>query len=902
MAKSTQEGRLLSISTNLPYDTLLIDKFKCEEAVSELFSIEAELLRDEVNEDPFEFTPVDINEILGQRASIRVRQPDGNERVFTGIFQSFAMIGRDSYHSRYRATIVPHIWKLTQVFRSRIFQDMPVPDILTEVFDGFETKFQLQRTYKRRNYCVQYQESDFDFASRVMEEEGIYYYFEHSPEVERVIFRDNYKNPEDCAGKSTIGVFNERLDTADAFVSSVKNFNFHHELRSGKFVYRDYNFQLPTKTLDAEQASLFSIGGNQELEVYKFPGGYARHYDGIDSGGGEQTSELNNIFDDNKLTAKHETLSIDVEHKLMRAYSDCCSFTAGYRFKLENHPNKDVNQNYVLIRVKHSADQNPSYVADTRERKLYGNEFYCLPHGSGHPEFRPKCTTRKPVMMGTQTAFVVGPAGEEIFTDKYGRVKVQFPWHREGKNDAGSSCWVRVAKDLAGNRYGSMYIPRIGQEVLVDFLGGNPDQPIITGSLYNPESMPHYELPKFKTLTYIKTRTSPDDGKGFNEIRFEDKKGKEQVFMHSQKRWDTRIKGSFYETCGGNRQERVGVRSDNQPGGNLAITVGGNYDLHVKSGTYIGIDGELNEGVKGNVIEGYDGNQQTLVNGNIEINARSITLEGSQKVTLKVGSSFIVVDMMGVTIVGPMVKINSGGAATPTGPATISDPLDADSADTGEPGYLDRPRKGGGKKGRNRRTLNGLHAPSVKKNADGTYSVGGDKLKVKGDEEYTSKVLSDLSTLYNTPTGKKVMDKINNGKHETTIETLDEATARRNGALATRLDKDGSVTPGKGSGTKVQYNPDVPDSGYTDENGDAVTLPKEAMLGHELIHAVHNDEGKNLRDNPEPAEPDSNEEESQTIGIHGHKDDELTHNNILKEMGSSHRRTDHDTSVVTAED
>ena len=169
------------------------------------------------------------------------------------------------------------------------------------------------------------------------------------------------------------------------------------------------------------------------------------------------------------------------------------------------------------------------------------------------------------------------------------------------------------SKDLAGKKYGSMYIPRIGQEVIVDFLEGDPDQPIITGSVYNSEMMPHYELPKFKTLTYIKTRTSPDDGQGFNELRFEDKKGKEQVFIHSQKRMDTRVRGSFYETCGGNRQERIGVRTDNQPGGNLAITVGGNYDLHVKEAEYIGIDDKLNEAVGADVVEDYQAKQSTLV-------------------------------------------------------------------------------------------------------------------------------------------------------------------------------------------------------------------------------------------------------------------------------------------------
>ncbi|MGI8542264.1 MAG: bacteriophage T4 gp5 trimerization domain-containing protein, partial [Aridibacter sp.] len=234
------------------------------------------------------------------------------------------------------------------------------------------------------------------------------------------------------------------------------------------------------------------------------------------------------------------------------------------------------------------------------------------------------------------------------------------------------------------------------------------DRPIITGSVYNDQTMPHYELPKYKTLSYIKTRTSPDDGKGFNELRFEDKKDKEQVFIHSQKRMDTRVRGSFYETCGGNRQERIGVRTDNKPGGNLAITVGGNYDLHVKEAEYIGIDDKLNEAVKADVVEDYQGNQQTLVKTKRELNAQQIIFEASQKISLKVGGNCIVIDSSGITIAGTMVKINSGGFGAETGNPSIDDPLDAASADTGEPGWLDRPRTGGSR-GRNRRQLNSQH-------------------------------------------------------------------------------------------------------------------------------------------------------------------------------------------------
>jgi hypothetical protein len=340
------------------------------------------------------------------------------------------------------------------------------------------------------------------------------------------------------------------------------------------------------------------------------------------------------------------------------------------------------------------------------------------------------------------------------------------------------------------------------------------------------------------------------------------------------------------------------MRTDNKPGGNLAVSVGGNHDFHVKYDEFIGIDGKRNETVKGDVIEDYQSNLSTVVGTKAELNAKEITLEASMKISFKVGPSFITLDPTGVTISGPMVKINSGGTATGTGFPTIEEPLDAEPADTGEPGYLDRPRSGGGPKKRKSRVLTGNHLPPVKQNADGSFQVGKN-IRIEGSPEFINKTLANLSTLSSTPTGNKIITELNNGTHQTTIRELDMATAQQNGALATRVNQAGSTTPGVGSDTIIEYNPDLVDNTYVDENGKNHTVPIESTLGHEMIHAVHNDKGTNLRNNPEPAETDSNEEESQTIGIHGHKDDEMTENNILKDMNQPIRRDDHDSTVHT---
>lgn len=710
MAKATQTERLLSIDTPLGKDYLLVNKVTAEEKISELFKIDVELLFDQQdNTAGLEVTLVKIEEILGQTVSISITQKDGAVRTITGMVNRFTQGGRTKGFTFYNATIVPNIWTLTQNSQSRIFQHKTVPDILREVFDGYEVKFQLQGEYQPRNYCVQYQETDFDFASRLMEEEGIYYYFEHASEVDRMVLRDDYKNPENCPGKSDIPMYNEDLHYDDIWEGAIKSIKIDYKLQTGKVTLWDHNFQHRDKKLEVQQLSVFNAGNNRESENYVAFAGYARKYDGIGKSGEERESDLNNIFPDNKKTVKNRMLTLDSQFKIISGESDCATLTAGYRFQLKNHPNKEFNIQYIVVSVNHTIDQNPGYFSTDEAEEAYHNEFTCIPFGAGQPEFRPPLKTAKPVMRGSQTAFVVGPAGEEIFTDKYGRVKVNFHWDRALKFDLDSSCWLRVAREIAGNKWGSMHIPRIGQEVIVDFIEGDPDQPIITGSVYNPDTMPHYDLPKYKTLTYFKTRTSPDDGKGFNELRFEDKAGKEQVFMRSQLRMDVRVRGSYYKTVGGNRQEVIGVRADNKPGGNLAITIGGNYDLHVKDSMYIGIDGKLNEAVKGEVVEDYQSSLATMVKTKAELNAMEIIMEAKTKISLKVGGNCIVIDPSGITIAGTLTKINSGGFGTETGDPTIDDPLDAETSDTGEPGYLERRRSGSGGGKRNRRQLKSQH-------------------------------------------------------------------------------------------------------------------------------------------------------------------------------------------------
>jgi type VI secretion system secreted protein VgrG len=681
---TTQDERLLSINTLLGKDVLLLNSYKCKERLSELFEIEVELLREENHGGSHSFTPVDVAKTLGKNCSILVEQEDGGQRRFSGIFATFHQLGRDSNFSKYTARIVPHVWRLTQNFKSRIFQQSSVPDILQTVFEGYEIIFQLGRQYGRRNYCVQYQESDFDFASRLMEEEGIYYYFEHTSETDRMIVRDDYRNPEDCPGKSRIPIFDGEVDGANKWESTVGDLLINFELSSGKFVYWDYNFELPTKKLDVEETSRFSIGNNQDMEVYKYPGGYGRKYDGIDKTGGEQPSELDNIFEDNKNTSVNEMLANDSGHKKILGHSNCVTLTAGYRFQLENHPNKDLNRDYILVSVSHSAAQQPGYLIGSEGQEGYSNTFACIPHGSGAPEFRPLKKTPRPKILGSQSAFVVGPPGEEVFTDKYGRVKVQFHWDREGQADSSSSCWLRVAQTWAGNRWGTMFIPRVGMEVLVSFIEGDPDQPVISGSVYNPQTMPPYDLPEEKTKSTVKSNSSKG-GEGFNELRFEDKKGAEQIFVHGEKDLDLRIKNDAKEII---KRDRHLIVENNQ---HEEVT----RDKHLKVG------GDKNEEVTGTVSLTTQ-NIQNKVKQNYAVDATSevhikggtnVVLQSNTSLTLKVGSNFIQINSGGVFIKGTMVMLNSGGAAGSGSGASPNSPEQPLEADDAVPGKKSEPAK-----------------------------------------------------------------------------------------------------------------------------------------------------------------------------------------------------------------
>ncbi|HYE65342.1 MAG TPA: type VI secretion system tip protein TssI/VgrG, partial [Pyrinomonadaceae bacterium] len=584
MATYIQAERPMAVTTPLGPDVLLLVGFKGYEAISQLFNFQLDMIAENKTEVAFD-------KLLGQKVTIRLSLPDEKKRYFSGICNRVSQGIRDKTFTTYRAEIVPQFWLLTKRAQSRIFQHKSIPDILKEVLKGLDVSYQIQGDFHPRDFCVQYRETDFNFASRLMEEEGIYYFFKHTESGHQMVVANVGITHPDMPEQNKF-IF-EELEEGKRDELRIHSWEKSQELRSGKYTLWDHCFELPHKHLEAEQpiqdsvqvgtmTHKLKVGGNDKLEIYDFPGEYAQRFDGVDKGGGERPADLQKIFQDNKRTVNIRMAQETVPGIIIRGTGNCRNFVSGHDFTLERHFNADGQ--YLLTSVQHSANLEGDYRSGELNDFVYQNSFTCIP--SAIP-FRPPRITPKPFVQGTQTAVVVGPAGEEIFTDKYGRVKVQFHWDREGKNDADSSCWVRVAQVWAGKRWGAFFWPRIGQEVIVDFLEGDPDQPIIVGSVYNVDQMPPYlgkgpdaKHPNDNKVSGIKTNTTPG-GQGFNELRFDDTKGKEQIFIHAERNIDTRIKNDAMERVVGNRHLIVGAEKDGKKSGDQREMVYRDKHLHV---------------------------------------------------------------------------------------------------------------------------------------------------------------------------------------------------------------------------------------------------------------------------------------------------------------------------------
>jgi len=696
MSQYTQAGNVLRVTTPLGPDTLLITKLKGREAISELYHFEIECLA-------AIGTEVDFSQLLGQDASVVIGLADGGKRYFNGIVSWISEDDRDDFFTIYHAEIVPRAWLLTHRKQSRIFQHMTVPDILKKVLTGIDTSFEIQGTFEPRDYCVQYRESDFDFACRLMEEEGIFYFFKHDESGHKMVLGNTVQCHPKVPGPST-AIFEKVIGEVRP-EDRVLEWAKYQELRAGKTTLWDHNFELPHKHLEADKEIIDSIqvgtvthklkvGGNDQLEHYDFPGGYASRFDGIAPGGGDRPGDLAKIFTDNRRTTEIRMLQEAVNSILIEGVSDCRQFTSGHSFTLERHFNSDGD--YLLTSVTHDAEFD-GYRSHEQKENGYENKFTCIPLAL---PFSPPRRTPRPVISGTQTAVVVGPAGEEIFTDKYGRVKVQFHWDRQGKNNADSSCWIRVATSWAGKHWGMVHLPRIGQEVVVEFVEGDPNDPIIVGSVYNADMMPPYALPAKKTESGILSRSTKDGNpETCSEFCIDDKKGEELVYLRAEKNQRISVENDEIHwvghdrtkevdvdevtTIGHNRSETVGNDETITIGRNRTESVGKNEEITIAENRkevvgkdeHVAIGGSRKKQVNGSEKIQIDENRKTLVGeDDTLVVAKKLQLIAGEEIVIKTGDASITMKKDGtIHIKGKDIAIEGFGKfmAKCDGPMTL---------------------------------------------------------------------------------------------------------------------------------------------------------------------------------------------------------------------------------------
>ena len=706
----TQENRLLKLDVpSLGTDVLLLQGFTGREGISQLFKFDLDLLS--VKND------IQFEDIIGQNVTIRVLLSDGSsERYFNGFVSRFAQGGSGTTFTNYQMEVVPWLWFLTRNADCRIFQMLKIPEIIQTVFQnrGFtDFKSSLTGSYDPVDYCVQYRETDFNFVSRLMEHNGIFYYFEHENGKHTMVLADSPSAIQPCPDQSSASYSQSTGDLEAEDV--VTAWHTEQELRTGKYSLTDYNFETPSTSLMANEPTMVSVGGNSQFELYDYPGDHLTQSHGTS-------------------VAKLRMQEEEASHKVVGGSSVCRAFTSGYKFDLKDHYRNDVNDSYVLTEVQHVATVG-SYAQGASDTPAhYSNHFTCV-LASVH--YRPPRITPKPFVQGPQTALVVGKSEEEIWVDKYGRVKVQFYWDRQGKKDENSSCWIRVSQPWGGKNWGSVWIPRIGQEVIVHFLEGDPDRPLITGRVYNAEQMPPYTLPDHQTVSTFMSRSSKGGASAnFNEIRFEDKQGNEQIFLNAERDMDQCVEVDSREFVGNNLHLNVGANQTEHIGANkhitvdvdhvesigknMSLTVGADLmesivnDQHLKVGNnlqedigtdqHVNIGANLIEHVGADVHLQIDGNRTEAIASNLDLNVGSnrteqigsnqslqvtqnsdemigqnyaltagqnvsiqggmnVVIQATAQLTLTGPGGFITIGPSGVAIQGAMVLINSGGAA-----------------------------------------------------------------------------------------------------------------------------------------------------------------------------------------------------------------------------------------------
>ena len=717
----SQANRPLEIQTPLGANVLGLRRILVQERLGRPFAIEADMS----SEDP----DIKFDDLIGHPVVIRLNLPSGEKRFWHAFVARFQMVGKTSRYFDYRASLVPWVWVMSRGADFRIFQKQNVPDIVQDVFrqrgaKDFETR--LSWTYDPWEYCVQYRETDLNFVSRLLEQEGITYYYKHDEEKGTLVLADDKAAYDPVPGYEKIPY---RPSTgSEQQQEAIRSWIIEHELQPTEYSVNDYNPLEPATALK-QLAQVPRSHGAADRQIFDYPGEY------------ETAAQGENV-------ARIRLEELQAGWQTLRAETNCMGLYAGCLFNLTDHPRAEQNREHLVTAMQLQFDAGDFDSDNVAPR--FSCSFTAIP---SEIPYRPPRATPKPVVQGPQSAVVVGPKGEEIHTDEHGRVKVHFYWNRESKGDENSSCWIRVAQGWAGKKWGSLLIPRIGHEVLVEFLEGDPDRPVITGSVYNGANAPPYDLPANKTQSTLKSSSSKG-GEGFNELRFEDKKGSEEIHVHAERNLTMKVKANQLGAIGGERHETVekkvvthfkdehhlkvtkdefalheadthatikGSRLELVEGAE-SLTVKGDQMIEIKGAESVTVGGDRMTEIKGHdhlkvsnnlVLEStgktsvtaaeIHGKGKTAIafEGGMNVHIKGgmkVVIEAGIQLSLKAAGSFVDISPTGVSISGPMVGINSGGSAAsgdgcsvlaPTAPASPEAP------DTKDPPAAPRSAKPG---------------------------------------------------------------------------------------------------------------------------------------------------------------------------------------------------------------
>jgi type VI secretion system secreted protein VgrG len=661
-------------------DEFRFKRMQGREELGRLPEYRIELLRSQRME------PVDSAKLVGTQATVKLQRAGGKFRFINGWITSVELGGAVGRYDVYSVVLRPWLWHLTLGADSRIFQDKTALKIIEDVFADYShvklDTSKLSGTPRTRPYCVQYRESDFNFVSRLMEEEGIWYYFTHIDGQHTLVLANSASGhaelPEGKLGWSYKQTEQAREDVISTWRQTQR-------LRSLKFTHDDHDHEKPTTKLEKTDKRTVSYPTQGDFEVYDWPGNYAYPGDGNNAKQGETNAKL-------------EVRRFETEHKVATAGSPCRSVAAGMTFNFSDHPRHSGD--YLTTGVFFEIDFGDEEATQAEQSFGFRATLHLVPKAA---PFATQALTQKPIVRGPHTALVVGPSGDEIHVDKLGRVKVWFRWDRVGPKNERSTCFIRVATPWASKGYGMISTPRIGDEVVVSFLEGNPDRPLITGSVYHGDHLPPYALPAQATVSGIRSRSSKGGGAtNFNELRFDDKKGSEYVWLQGEKDFHRLVKNDATDEVMHNNQVEIGKNHTASVGEAFDLKIGKTAKLEVGTDTSSKVGGDLKSAVSGGMglkvgsaldIKGGStialssgaamdidaGASLTISSGGaVHIKAASgLVIDGGMSLTIKVGGTFITLDPSGVSITGPMIKNNSGGSggsassakkASPTAP------------------------------------------------------------------------------------------------------------------------------------------------------------------------------------------------------------------------------------------